>query len=149
MDFEKTLREIVKCGSDKAAEDLLENIKKEFGSVPLIYRRMARHPEVLLSHLLYKNAITETSTLDPKYIELISLAVGAALNCNHCVEYHMNGALRKGTSHEEIHEVILLAGSLAQAAVLADAYRVIDKDLVFCDASCDLNDDKFKNNTKQ
>ena len=108
MDFEKTLREIVKCGSDKAAEDLLENIKKEFGSVPLIYRRMARHPEVLLSHLLYKNAITETSTLDPKYIELISLAVGAALNCNHCVEYHMNGALRKGASRKKFMRLFYL-----------------------------------------
>jgi len=149
MDFEKTLREIVKCGAAKAAEYSLENIEEEFGSIPLIYRRMANRPEVLLSHILYKNAITETSTLDPKYVELISLAVGAALNCNHCVEYHMKGALRKGASREEILEVILLAGSLAQATVLADAYRAIDKNLQSCDASCDTNGVKFKNNTKQ
>ena len=56
-------------------------IENEYGKVPLIFRRMGERPEVLISHLLYKSTVAETSQLDPKYVELISMAVGAALKC--------------------------------------------------------------------
>ena len=70
-------------------------------------------------------------------IELISLAVGAALKCSHCVEYHMQSAIAKGATRAEILEVILIAGLLANAAVLADAYRVVNGSDT-C-PSCDIN----------
>lgn len=146
VDFEETLQEILKRGTDSASRDWLEGIKDEYGSVPLIYQKMAKKPEVLLSHLMFKDAIAETSSIDPKMIELISVAVGAALNCNHCVEYHMNSALKKGATKEEILEVVLIAGSLAQAAVLADAYRIIDVGTNGCGASCEINGIGLKKN---
>ena len=139
MNYEEMLKEIAEKGKEKSTEEWLEKVQKHDGSIPLIYKRMAKRPEVLLSHLLYKTSVTETSTLDPKYVELISLAVGAALNCRHCVEYHMRAALKRGATKDEILEVVLLAGSLAQASVLADAYRVIDSNEEKCDSSCDLN----------
>ncbi len=147
VDFEETLQEILKRGPKTASTDWLEGIKEEFGSVPLIYQKMAKKPEVLLSHLLYKDAIFETSSIEPKMVELISIAVGAALNCNHCVEYHMHSALKKGATKEEILEVVLIAGSLAQAAVLADAYRIIDVGTTNgCGATCEINSVKLKKN---
>jgi AhpD family alkylhydroperoxidase len=142
--FEDLLKEIIDSGSEKAAAEWLESIKEEYGIVPLIFQRMAERPEVLLSHLLYKGTVVETSSLEPKMVELISLAVSAALNCNHCVQYHIRAAVRKGATREEILEVILIAGSLAQATVLADAYRVMDKETP-CEASCDVNGVKLKN----
>ncbi|MDD3407570.1 MAG: carboxymuconolactone decarboxylase family protein [Methanomicrobium sp.] len=144
MEFEDLLRDIAEKGREKSTEDWLKRVEKQDGSIPLIFKRMSKRPEVLLSHLLYKSSVTETSTLDPKYVELICLAVGAALNCRHCTEYHMRGALKKGATKDEILEVILLAGSLAQASVLADAYRVIDFNEDTCDASCDLNGFDYK-----
>jgi AhpD family alkylhydroperoxidase len=99
---------------------------------------MAERPEILISHLLYKGAVSETSQLEPKVIELISLAVGAALKCSHCVEYHMQTAMAKGATRAEILEVILIAGMLANSAVLADAYRVVDVSSTSC-PTCDLN----------
>ncbi len=147
VDFEDTLQEILKRGTEAASKDWLEGIKEEYGSVPLIYQKMSKKPEVLLSHLMYKDAIFETSSIDPKTIELISIAVGAALNCNHCVEYHMNSALKKGATKDEILEVVLIAGSIAQAAVLADAYRIIDVSSTNgCGASCEVNSVKLKKN---
>ena len=140
------LSEIADKGKEKSTEEWLEKVQKQDGSIPLIYKRMAKRPEVLLSHLLYKTSVTETSTLDPKYVELISLAIGAALNCRHCTEYHMQGALKRGATKDEILEVVLLAGSLAQASVLADAYRVIDTNEGKCDSSCDLNGFKCNKN---
>jgi len=138
MDFEKILARIMERGQNAFAEDLLLEIEREYGKVPLIFEKMAERPEILISHLLYKGAVTETSQLEPKVIELISLAVGAALKCSHCVEYHMQTAMAKGATRAEILEVILIAGMLANSAVLADAYRVVDVSSTSC-PTCDLN----------
>jgi len=138
MDFEEHLSVILKRGTVRTAEDLLREIESEYGRVPLIFEQMAERPEVLISHLLYKGAVVETSSLEPKFIELISLAVGAALKCTHCVEYHMQSAMAKGATRDEILEVILIAGLLANSAVLADAYRVIGDVNAEC-LSCDFN----------
>jgi len=138
MDFESLLSQISACGAEKTAEEWLKRIEKEYGIVPLIFERMGERPEILISHLLYKSAVIETSALEPKFIELISLAVGAALKCNHCVEYHMQSAKKKGATKQEILEVILIAGMLANSSVLADAYRIINGASEQCPA-CDLN----------
>jgi len=138
MDFEQTLSTIATKGSASVAEDWLKEIREEFGRVPLIFERMSERPEILLSHLLYKDAVVETSRLEPKVIELVSLAVGAALKCSPCVDYHMHSALAKGATREEILEVVLIAGLLANSAVLADAYRVVDGEEDTC-ISCGIN----------
>jgi AhpD family alkylhydroperoxidase len=140
VNFEETLKEIIERGPKMAAQDWMRKIEDEYGVVPLIYERMGERPEVLISHLMYKNAVTETSSIEPKFVELISLAVGAALNCSHCLEYHIKAALAKGATRDEILEAILIAGSLAQASVLADAYRVVNgTGAASCGATCDLN----------
>jgi AhpD family alkylhydroperoxidase len=65
-------------------------------------------------------------------VELISMAVGAALKCQYCTSYHMQAATKMGATREEILEVILLSGMIANASVLANAYRVIDDRLEKC-----------------
>lgn len=139
MEFEDILGTIVERGSKKTAADWLHSINQEYGRIPLIFERMAERPEVLISHLLYKQAVTTTSLLDPKVVELISLAVGASLKCRHCVDYHIQAALKKGATRDEILEVILIAGLTANAAVLANAYRVMDGAILRCGGSCDVN----------
>ncbi|MDD1673573.1 MAG: carboxymuconolactone decarboxylase family protein [Methanomicrobiales archaeon] len=139
MEFEDTLEKIVERGTQKTAEDWLKAINVEYGKVPLIFERMAERPEVLISHLLYKSAITKTSKLDPKVVELISLAVGASLKCRHCVSYHIGAALKKGATRDEILEVILIAGLTANAAVLANAYRVMHDTVHECGGTCDVD----------
>ena len=139
MTFEDILKSILKRGTPAISKEWLEHVRDEDGRIPFIFERMAERPEVLVSHLLYKGAVTETSTIDPKYVELISMAVGAALQCSHCVEYHMQAALKKGATREEILEVILIAGLLANSVVLAEAYRVMEAQLPACGGSCDTN----------
>ncbi len=139
MTFEDILRTILKRGTPAISKEWQEKIQDENGRVPFIIQRMAERPEVLISHLLYKGAVTETSTLDPRVVELISMGIGAALQCSHCVEYHMQAALKKGATREEILEVILIAGLTANSVVLAEAYRVMEAQLPSCGASCDTN----------
>jgi AhpD family alkylhydroperoxidase len=131
-EFEDRLRQIVDKGTGATAEEWLRVIENEYGKVPLIFRRMGERPEVLISHLLYKSTVGETSQLDPKYVELISMAVGAALKCQYCTSYHMQSAVKMGATREEILEVILLSGMIANSSVLANAYRVIDERLEKC-----------------
>src|SRR5271157_4401400 len=121
-DFEDRLKKIVEQGADATAEEWLKVSEQEYGRVPLVFKRMGERPEVLISHLLYKGTVAQTSPLDPKYVELISMAVGAALKCPHCTGYHMSAALRMGASREEILEVILLSGMISNSSVLANAY---------------------------
>jgi len=139
MTFEDILKSILKRGTPAISREWLDQVQDEDGRIPFIFERMAERPEVLVSHLLYKGAVTETSTIDPKYVELISMAVGAALQCSHCVEYHMQAALKKGATREEILEVILITGLLANSVVLAEAYRVMEAHLPACSGSCDTN----------
>ena len=136
MTFEEELSEIVSAGSEETCAGWMKSIEQEYGKVPLIFQRMAERPEVLISHLLYKDAVAKTSTLDPKYVELICLAVGAALKCTHCTGYHMQAALKMGASREEILETVLIAGLISNSSVLANAYRVIDDKLAKC-VSCE------------
>ena len=132
IEFEERLAQIVKQGADVTARQWMELIDEEYGRIPLIYKRMGERPEVLISHLLYKSTVAETSPLDPKYVELISMAVGAALKCPHCTGYHMLAAMKMGASRDEILEVILLAGMISNSSVLANAYRIVDEKMEKC-----------------
>ena len=135
-EFEDLLKEIVARGADETCREWLDDVEQEYGRTPLIFKRMSERPEVLISHLLYKGTVTQTSALDPKYVELISMAVGAALRCQHCTGYHMQAAMKKGATREEILEVILIAGLISNSSVLANAYRIIDEKLQGC-VPCD------------
>lgn len=138
MTFEEELSEIMASGTEETCAGWMKRIEQEYGKIPLIFQRMAERPEVLISHLLYKDAVTKTSALDPKHIELICLAVGAALKCTHCTGYHMQAALKMGASRDEILETVLLAGLISNSSVLANAYRVIDDKLAKC-APCETH----------
>jgi AhpD family alkylhydroperoxidase len=100
VQFEEKLAQIVSQGAEATAEEWMKVIEEDYGRVPLIFKRMGERPEVLISHLLYKGTVAETSPLDPKYVELISMAVGAALKCPHCTSYHMQAATRMGATRE-------------------------------------------------
>jgi AhpD family alkylhydroperoxidase len=135
--FEDTLARIVTQGADATADEWMKLIEIEYGKVPLIFQRMGERPEVLISHLLYKGTVGETSPLDPKYVELICMAVGAALKCPYCTSYHMQSAVKMGASREEVLEVILLSGMISNSSVLANAYRIVDEKLAKC-LACEI-----------
>ena len=136
--FDEVIRSVQEKGAQATADELIRNVEEEFGSAPLIYKKLEDMPEALISHLLYKNAIGEGGCLPPKTVELISLAVGSALRCDHCTEYHMRAAKLMGASKEEILEAVLIAGMLANSSVLANADRVVDPDEEPCGAACSI-----------
>ncbi|HJJ29252.1 MAG TPA: carboxymuconolactone decarboxylase family protein [Methanocorpusculum sp.] len=138
LNFVEALHAVDEHGAKQTAADWLKRVEEEYGSAPLIYKKLEASPEALISHLLYKNAVTAAGALPPKTVELISLAVGAALRCDHCTSYHMHAAQKVGASREEILEAVLLAGMLSQSSILANAYRVVEPltEKKECGASC-------------
>lgn len=136
-EFEQELRDIAERGSASAIDSWMKKIEEHYGEVPYIFRQMAEHPSALLSHLLYRNEVERTSSLEPKTVELISIAAASALRCQHCTQFHIRSAQKMGATRSEILEVLLIAGLMANSAVLATAYRVADEHLEKCSA-CEI-----------
>jgi AhpD family alkylhydroperoxidase len=128
MELEK-IEKILKKEPNEAAEELLKEVEKAYGEVPYILNFMRQSPELLVTKILYDNAITrEFKRLDAKTIELISIGVSAALRCDHCLKMHIRVAQRIGVTKEEIFDAILIAGTLSNASVLAEGTRAMDSE---------------------
>jgi len=132
MVLEDELGGILEKGIDKSAEDMINGIEETYGEIPYIFHFMKDHPELLITKILHSNAILRSSTLDAKTVELISVAVSAAMRCNHCLKLHIRVASNLGVSDDEIAAAIMLAGNLVNASVLATATRHLDEERDIC-----------------
>ena len=136
-EFEQLLKDIAERGSAATIDSWMQTIGRQYGQIPYIFQQMAENPSALISHLLYRNEVERTSSLEPKTVELISIAAAAALRCPHCTQFHIRSAQKMGATRSEILEVLLLAGLMANSAVLATSYRVADEHLEKCSA-CEI-----------
>ena len=132
MSFENELDAILVKGKEKAAEDMLSEVESSYGEIPYVFSFMKDNPEILITKVLYNNAIQRSSTLDAKTIELISVAVSAAMRCSHCLKLHIRLASNLGISDDQIAAAVFLAGNLANASVLATATRHLDEEREVC-----------------
>lgn len=57
----------------------------------------------------FVEAAEATTTLDHKTKELMSLAIGVAVRCDHCILWHTDAALEAGATHEEIVDTLKIA----------------------------------------
>lgn len=135
MGFEEDIEAIRIKGVDKAARDMLKDVEEAYGEVPYIFQFLKDHPELLVTKILHNNAVFRSSkSLDLKTIELISIAVSAAIRCKHCLEMHIRVAHRVGVNDDEIAAAMLLAANMVNASVLATATREFDEGLEICRA---------------
>lgn len=132
--LEDELKGILEKGVERSAEDMIKTIEEIYGEVPYIFHFMKDSPELLVTKILHNNAIVRNSKLDMKTIELISIAVSAAIRCSHCLEMHIRVASRMGVSDEEIAAAMFLAANLVNASVLATATRELDEEREICRA---------------
>jgi AhpD family alkylhydroperoxidase len=138
MDLAK-IEKILKKEPDEAAEELLKEVEKFYGEVPYILNFMKSSPELLVSKVIYENAIVrEFKRLDAKTVELISIGVAASLRCEHCLKLHIRVAQKLGVTKEEIFDAILIAGSLSNAAVLAEGTRAMDAEKLGLKDECEV-----------
>ncbi|MDD4163379.1 MAG: carboxymuconolactone decarboxylase family protein [Methanothrix sp.] len=137
MSFEDELDTILVKGKEKAAQEILRAVKSTYGEIPYVFQFMEDHPEILITKVLHNNAIQRSSTLDAKTVELISVAVSAAMRCSHCLKLHIRIASNLGIPDDQIAAAVFLAGNLASASVLATATRELDEEREVCRA-CEI-----------
>jgi len=107
-----------------AAETILEYLRERDGGVGLMLRVLSRRPELFAPHVLQGIQIYDLPrAIDPKTAELAAVAASAALMCDHCLDAHLRAARRKGATPEEIFDVLVVAGAIAESSTLSVAFR--------------------------
>ncbi len=126
MSEDSLLETIASLIQDDAAvtQELLERLRERDGQVGLLLRVLSRRPEAFVPHVMQSTRLYHApKAIDPKTAELAAVAAAAALMCDHCLEAHMRAARRKGATLEEIFDVLLIAGAVAESSTLSVAFR--------------------------
>jgi AhpD family alkylhydroperoxidase len=126
MEREQLMAEVAALIKDDqaAADTILNFLQERDGGIGLMLRVLSRRPEVFVPHVFEGEHIYEhPHAIDPKTAELAAVAASAALMCEFCLDAHMRAAESKGATRDEIFDVLLVAGSIAQSSTLAVAFR--------------------------
>lgn len=67
------------------------------------------NPDVMAAFRALDQASSKPGALDPKFKELICLAIGIAVRCDGCLAYHAKAAIKYGATREEVIEMIGVA----------------------------------------
>lgn len=125
----KSLIESLFKDLDVVVDDLFREMREEYGRVPFVAESTGRNrPELLvLDSLLSLFTLRKPKALSRKMAELAALSAAAALGCEHCVDFHIEAALREGASVDEIFDVLMIVGLMARNAKLAVGLRVFER----------------------
>lgn len=77
-----------------------------------------RAPEQADAWYGFYRSVKTQGTLDAKTKELIAVAAGCLMRCEHCVEAHAKDAIRAGATKEEVAETLMVASQIASASQL-------------------------------
>jgi AhpD family alkylhydroperoxidase len=130
MDRQELLDKVAALMQEPEAttEALLDVIRESHGGVGLTPRMLSRRPEAFIPAAIQSQATYGSPrAIDSKTAELAAVAASAALMCEHCLEAHIKAALRRGASLDEVMDVILVAGAIAESSTLSVAFRKLRK----------------------
>lgn len=84
----------------------IEKIEKIIQERKTSHSLLMKNSEVYKAFLKVEQAAFKDGKLSKKYKELIALGISLAINCEPCMEHHINQALTSGASYDEIIETI-------------------------------------------
>ncbi len=109
-------------------EALLQEMTNEFGEEPETMRLLSElNKDAVFEHSANKLFAMKGQAIPPKYKLLMSLAIGAAMGFEQCIETYARVATRKGISKEEIMEAILLARFVKATTVISASTSTMHK----------------------
>ena len=83
-------------------------------------------PDTIRGYRELSDANGNTGKLDPKTRELISLAVAVTRQCDGCITFHTDAAVKQGATKAEIMEAVGVAIAVNAGAALVYSARVMD-----------------------
>jgi AhpD family alkylhydroperoxidase len=111
-------------GDKQLTEELCDEIVEQRGSLGFLLNMLKERPRTFNAFILKGESIyREPAAIDRKTAELAAVAAATALQCEHCLEAHINRAVDEGASMEAIMDVMLVAGAIAESSLLSVAFR--------------------------
>lgn len=105
------------------AEALAEEIEKQMGGLGFLLGMLKERPRTFSPYVLKGRSVYSPSVLDRKTAELVAVAAASALRCEHCLDAHMERAMKEGASTEEIMDVLLISAAISESSTLSVAFR--------------------------
>lgn len=100
---------------NKYRDSLLEEVGNFAGQNPAVVRGLTT----------MDSAATKSGQLDPKFHEMIALAVAVTTRCDGCIAVHTKKAVEHGATKAEIAEALGVAIALNAGAALTYSARVM------------------------
>ena len=110
--------------SQRLAEALSGIIERKRGALGFLLGVLKKRPRTFNPFILKGMSLySEPEALDRKTAELVAVGAASALKCEHCLEVHMKRAQQEGASLDEIFDVLLISGGIADSATLSVSLR--------------------------
>lgn len=95
--------------ADERTAVILEKLQQVHGSVPNLYRTLAHAPDALVGVMRLGQATHKH--LPAKYRELAYLMASRVNQCEYCIHYHTQAAMKHGITLDQIDELNQYWGS--------------------------------------
>jgi len=84
--------------------------QEQYKHVKSVIRKLGSESQEMMKHFskLHKSSV-KSGAIPNKYKELIALGISISIQCNECIVYHLNDALKAGATDEEVLETINVA----------------------------------------
>jgi AhpD family alkylhydroperoxidase len=89
-------------------------------------RLLEGNPKVFTAYKGLNEAVAESSALDAKTRELISMAVAVTTRCDGCISSHIDAAIKAGATKQEISEALGTAIALNAGAAFVYSVRALE-----------------------
>jgi len=118
----KKARELM--GDSGLSDALTALIEKNRGRLGFLLSALRKRPRVFNQFVMRGLSLyAEPQALDRKTAELVAASAASALRCEHCLEAHMARAVEEGASLDEVMDVLLISGAIADSSTLSVALR--------------------------
>lgn len=109
------------------AQSAYADIEKTYGSVPVFMKMFPENAIASAWRTLKATELSPDSELQPKYKELIGLAVAAQTSCKECIYYHTEAAKVNGASSDEIKETLAMASLTRLMSTVLNGNQIDEK----------------------
>ncbi|MBL8572708.1 MAG: carboxymuconolactone decarboxylase family protein [Hyphomicrobiaceae bacterium] len=121
-----TVRVLADAELTPAAEAVFADIRatRKTDFVNNFWRALANDPALLERTWSTLKAVMAPGALDPKFKEMLYIAVSIANGCEYCIRSHTTAARAKGMSEAEFMELVAVVGMASETNRLVTALQV-------------------------